>query len=542
MDSDQILVLIPAIKKVVAFQDDLVKRLNGISLIQRSINLANMLTNDKSTIYLFTDSEEISLIADRNGINNLLEPKLLWNEDFFSTVVKKYLTGKTKNIYYTIIISPYAPLLTEEIINEAKLALENSKKDMLKPVTMIKREVYSDNEKSIHDALFKNNVVQHAVASNAFSLFKTELLNINYSNQVSTFSWPIEHDLLEIYSFQDWWVCEKILKRKRIIFRVIGNIDDGMGHLYRALALAHDITEHEILFICDSDNEVAVNQLAGYDYWLGVYEKNKIVENIIKLKPDLVINDILSTKLEDVIPLKDIGIKVAGFEDLGPGAVYSDLIINELYEINQVDGGNILWGHHYFFLRDEFHDAVKHRFKNDIDEILLAFGGTDQLNLSSIIFHSIRDVCKQKKIKINIVTGPGYKNFKKLESAVKSDSLVLLTRSTGVISSIMEKSQVAITSNGRTLYELAHLNIPAIVISQHKREDSHEFACKENGFIPIGIFKEGESEEKVLEELTLLIEKKEYRKNLFEKLLKFEFHKTKKNVLKKLIELLPNEQ
>ena len=414
MDSDQILVLIPAIKKVVAFQDDLVKRLNGISLIQRSINLANMLTNDKSTIYLFTDSEEISLIADRNGINNLLEPKLLWNEDFFSTGVKKYLTGKTKNIYYTIIISPYAPLLTEEIINEAKLALENSKKDMLKPVTMIKREVYSDNEKSIHDALFKNNVVQHAVASNAFSLFKTELLNINYSNQVSTLSWPIEHDLLEIYSFQDWWVCEKILKRKRIIFRVIGNIDDGMGHLYRALALAHDITEHEILFICDSDNEVAVNQLAGYDYWLGVYEKNKIVENIIKLKPDLVINDILSTKLEDVIPLKDIGIKVAGFEDLGPGAVYSDLIINELYEINQVDGGNILWGHHYFFLRDEFHDAVKHRFKNDIDEILLAFGGTDQLNLSSIIFHSIRDVCKQKKLKSILLLAQATKILKNL--------------------------------------------------------------------------------------------------------------------------------
>ena len=65
---------------------------------------------------------------------------------------------------------------------------------------------------------------------------------------------------------------------------------------------------------------------------------------------------------------------------------------------------------------------------------------------------------------------------------------------------------------------------------------------RENGFIPISIFKEGESEEKVLEELTLLIEKKEYRQNLFEKLLKFEFHKTKKNVLNKLIELLPNEQ
>ena len=44
----------------------------------------------------------------------------------------------------------------------------------------------------------------------------------------------------------------------------------------------------------------------------------------------------------------------------------------------------------------------------------------------------------------------------------------------------MEQSQLAIVSNGRTLYELAHMNIPAIVLSQHKRESTHSFAYEEN--------------------------------------------------------------
>ena len=40
MSFSPITVLIPALKKTAAFQDDLVKQLNGISLVQRAINKA----------------------------------------------------------------------------------------------------------------------------------------------------------------------------------------------------------------------------------------------------------------------------------------------------------------------------------------------------------------------------------------------------------------------------------------------------------------------------------------------------------------------
>ena len=72
-------------------------------------------------------------------------------------------------------------------------------------------------------------------------------------------------------------------------------------------------------------------------------------------------------------------------------------------------------------------------------------------------------------MKIFIVTGPGYSGYETFRREVVGDSDVDLTHATGVISRIMEKVQLAITSNGRTVYELAHLSIPAIVIPQHER-------------------------------------------------------------------------
>ena len=58
---------------------------------------------------------------------------------------------------------------------------------------------------------------------------------------------------------------------------------------------------------------------------------------------------------------------------------------------------------------------------------------------------------------------------------------ISLTHSTNVISKYMLKSDIAICSNGRTVHELAHLNIPSIVISQHNRELTHNFSNPKNG-------------------------------------------------------------
>ena len=51
----------------------------------------------------------------------------------------------------------------------------------------------------------------------------------------------------------------------------------------------------------------------------------------------------------------------------------------------------------------------------------------------------------------------------------------------------MCNADLAITSQGRTIYELASMGVPAIVMAQNEREAEHVFAGIANGFINLGL-------------------------------------------------------
>ena len=52
---------------------------------------------------------------------------------------------------------------------------------------------------------------------------------------------------------------------------------------------------------------------------------------------------------------------------------------------------------------------------------------------------------------------------------------------------LMSACDVAVTSRGRTGYELAILGIPSIAMAQNRREEKHGFVCNENGFTYLGL-------------------------------------------------------
>ena len=80
---DNRLIVIPAFKKNAAIPDQLIKKLDGITLIQRAINTASEITNN---ILIITDSKEISLIAERNKVEFYLDDKLAIN---FTNILEK---------------------------------------------------------------------------------------------------------------------------------------------------------------------------------------------------------------------------------------------------------------------------------------------------------------------------------------------------------------------------------------------------------------------------------------------------------------------
>ena len=81
----------------------------------------------------------------------------------------------------------------------------------------------------------------------------------------------------------------------------------------------------------------------------------------------------------------------------------------------------------------------------------------------------------------------------------------------------MEKCQLAITANGRTIYELAHLNIPSLVFSHHVRETTHLFAHENNGFFPMGLYDESSSQN-LIRLMLKLISDNNFRQEAFLKI------------------------
>ncbi len=538
MKFNNLVIFIPAIKKSVAFEDDLIRKLNGISLIQRTIFKAFSIVNNSKKVILFTDSEEIKLIAQRNNANFYYDHKLLWQQSSVKGQLLEFIKNNTKNSKFVLIISPYAPLLSKKILIDAINYLVKNNSDVLRPISFKKLGPKRTNKKHPLDFVFKIRKVNFSTINESFSLFKSNIINQNRDYTPKIINFDIQQNIHEINSFEDWWICEKLLKRKKIIIRVIGDNFVGLGHVYRCLSIAHEITDHSIEFITTKENNLAIKKLSASGYHLTISSERKIEMDIINNSPSLLINDILNTKSPYIKKIQKNKIKILNFEDLGSGAKNSDLTINELYEKPKLKAKNILWGNRYFFLRDEFNDAKKNRWKNSITSLLLTFGGTDQNNFSKKIYIAIKDLCKKHNIYINIVTGPGYENYEELRDNIKNDYNTVLTRSTGVISSIMEKCQIAIISNGRTVYELAHMNIPALIISHHERETTHNFSSEENGFIPLGIYKKGHTEKIVKQELNTLILDKYKRKRLHSKMQKFDFKKNKKKVMKKISDIL----
>jgi spore coat polysaccharide biosynthesis predicted glycosyltransferase SpsG/molybdopterin-guanine dinucleotide biosynthesis protein A len=518
-----LLVVIPAIKKNAVIPDQLIKKLDGITLIQRAINTAKEITND---IFIITDSEEISLIAQRNSIKCHKDAKLKLSSDnildITLEVVKEF---RYENI---LLYRANTPLVNKDILKIAYNDFLENRESILTSVKKIDRELLSYQDSSL--VKIKENFVQEL---KAFYIFKNNSL-LEYGFR--PFLIDEEHSI-EIKNYQDWWICEKILQRKRIVFNVIGSLEIGMGHIYHSLALAHEISDHEIIFVCHEKYEIAVDKIASMDY--KVISTKDVLKSILELKANLVINDMLNTDSKYIKSLKQNDIKVVNFEDLGSGSKYADLVFNELYDEPQLQGNNYLWGYRHLALRDEFYNATPHQFKKNIESVLITFGGTDQNNLTLLTLQSILPLCEKKNIKIYIVSGGGYLFKDELENYLEKKLYknIEFTYASGVISQIMEKTQIAISSNGRTVYELADMNIPSIIISHHQRELTHSFASLEKGFINLGVI-DNNITNKIEKSFLKLVEDRDYRELLYMNIKRYTFRENKEKVIKKIMKII----
>jgi spore coat polysaccharide biosynthesis predicted glycosyltransferase SpsG len=320
------------------------------------------------------------------------------------------------------------------------------------------------------------------------------------------------------------------LLKLKILIRVDGYNKIGLGHIYRAIALAKRLTKHEILFVTKEEHDLGIKLIEKNKLTLKfIRQKEDLWKIISDFRPTIIINDILDTKKDYIEELKKQKIFVVNFEDLGEGSRRADLIINALYE-ERISIGTHYWGKDYYILRDEFLKLEDKCIKKEIKNILITFGGTDPNNYTKRILNILNEL-KLNNVKINVILGLGYREPHNLEDFGKNLNLdVTIKQNIKNIGIYMYEADIAFTSAGRTVYELASIGTPTIVLAQNKREKLHVFAKKDNGIINLGLGYNC-SDQKIKEVLLRLIDDFDLRKKYQKLMIKNDLKSGINNVL-----------
>ena len=304
-------------------------------------------------------------------------------------------------------------------------------------------------------------------------------------------------EALDVFTFGDLKQAENMLSRKRVSFYVNGNNIRGLGHIYRVLQLADEFFTKPDIYFDTAQTKAeyfgkttyAVTPVDGVDGLLSALKENGC---------DILINDILSTQEDYMTRLKSAlpDMKIVNFEDEGPGAQYADIVFNALYDENCA--GNARSGADYyivpklFLLCDpiEIHDRVRN--------VLVTFGGADPMNYTDTVL-SLAKQEKYRDIHFTFVIGKAKKNFQELLAQAGGNIEMLYDINN--MPEVMSRCDIALSSRGRTGYELAVLGIPAVSIAQNDREERHNFMSDRNGYLYIGYDPGTEAISKALERL-----------------------------------------
>lgn len=483
--------VIPAIKKNTVIPDQLLKKLAGEPLITRAINTALACVPARDIIIL-TDSEEIALICQRSGVRHVLNDAFRFQGYDIVAEMREFLGLLAREYGHCIILRPSCPLLTWVDIEGAWKKYRTAGAQCLITVRNVRQRIWKNRDEALEDVLAGLGGLEAEQKSYVVETRALVMVDLNAILEKRALTrvipWFLEERGLEIQNYQDWWICERLLERRHVVFVVAGYPAIGMGHVYRALMLAHEISSHKITFVCTRASELAVESVASRDYHVIRQGGEPLAATVLRQVPDLVINDFLNTPVDYMRKIKNAGPRVINFEDDGPGSEYADLVINALYE-KDVSTSRLRFGPEYFCLRDEFVYARRNPLREGVKVLLITFGGTDQRNFTLRTLDIVEPVCRAFGIAIRIVTGPGYEHRESLEKklAQLANPLVTFTWATNIMSRMMEGADLAICSAGRTVYELAHMRVPGMVLATHDREARHTFARPRHGFAFVGL-------------------------------------------------------
>ena len=276
-----------------------------------------------------------------------------------------------------------------------------------------------------------------------------------------------------------------------IFYRVDGGFNVGMGHVYRGHILANCLRKYNILFLLKED-EVGQKKLESRHHKVcrinpssEEAELDDIEAMASKLKPCLIIVDLLNTSEYYMERIKLCGTKVLSFENIGDGNRYSDIVINAVMEgpesSSRIANGTRYYSGAEYKIFNEFFDSNYEPEPARQDKklhILISFGGSDP-DLFTLRVAEVLEPLRES-VSLMIVLGSAFSGEKKLQEGLEKLNITYqIKNDVENMAELMWWADIAvIAGGGSSLYEIARMGTPGVVMSkvEHQVINARRFA------------------------------------------------------------------
>ena len=298
---------------------------------------------------------------------------------------------------------------------------------------------------------------------------------------------------LTVHDIYDFWLAEKLVHLPRVLFRVDGGSEMGMGHVYRSLAVAEaltDIVSHaDVCFLMRADHPEGVQHISSSGYAVRVVPGPKVdpaqsggeassletvVDVIRDYSPNIIVNDQPFLEESYLRALARLGAStinlVDSLDDIERPQNLASIIIATMQE-GDVELDDYHAGPAYAILRESFRkkngEAAAARDGRS-RRVLLSFGGADPQNLTQKVLSALDGL---EDLEISVVLGPAYAFREELELQLADmASRPRVLRNVEHMADTLHEADLVLCSGGMTVFEIAALGRPGIVLCQNARE------------------------------------------------------------------------
>jgi len=333
-------------------------------------------------------------------------------------------------------------------------------------------------------------------------------------------------EAIDVNNFADLELVENAMSRKSAAIYVNGNNKIGLGHISRVFQVADELFTKPDIYYDDAITDRGSFGKTTYNV-IPVNGDDGFVREMTRSDYDIIINDVLDTSekfMKELRAGKPFS-RIINFEDSGTGAEYADIVINALYEQERV--GNIYSGSNYYIIPKMFllYDPIT--IRDRVENVIITFGGADPRNFTEYAL-KVASEDRFRNVRFYIVLGKANKNKEAIINESQGFENVKIMVDIDNIAEIMSYCDIAISSRGRTCFELAALGIPTLSIAQHEREELHTFVSEKNGFMCLPSAVDEEMVKKSIKEI--IDSPKDIRFKMQEKMLANDLRNGRKNV------------